>query len=73
MGAKKSGMMVHLMKATSLMEENVVLGHSNLLMGQFSKVNSKIIRLMDKEYINGVMERFIKEVGIKIKCTVKEF
>lgn len=43
------------------------------MMDQFFKDNSKIIILMGKDYIHGLMEDNLKEIGLQIKWMGKEY
>ena len=43
------------------------------MMDQFFKDNSKIIILMGKDYIHGLMEDNLKEIGLQIKLMGKEY
>ncbi len=55
------------MKGCTIMEKKQAKAHLNGLMGAAMKGNLKTIIFRGMEYINGLMEEFMKDVGLLIE------
>ena len=67
----KNGQMVPNMKVTTKMERNMVMAVSHLQMVATTQVSSRITRFLASVNTYGLMARYMRAVGKKIKCMGK--
>jgi hypothetical protein len=64
--------MMWFLKGFFIKEKNKDKEFLSFLMEVHFRVNLEIILLRDKASFNGLMEKYMKEIGYLIRCLVKE-